>query len=57
MSAATETYGRQHSQKFQDAGKGIIGLMTGLLGLYMTAAMWVEFNEALGFYFGHQWVL
>ena len=31
---------------------GIIGLMTGLLGLYMTAAMWVEFNEALGFYFG-----
>ena len=36
----------------QDAGKGIIGLMTGLLGLYMTAAMWVEFNEALGFYLG-----
>lgn len=26
--------------------------MTGLLGLYMTAAMWVEFNEALGVFFG-----
>ena len=36
----------------QDAGKGMIGLMTGLLGLYMTAAMWIEFNQALGFYFG-----
>ena len=36
----------------QNAGKGLIGMMTGLLGLYMTAAMWVEFNEALGFYFG-----
>ncbi len=36
----------------QNAGKGLIGMMTGLLGLYMTAAMWLEFNEALGFYFG-----
>ncbi len=36
----------------QSAGKGMIGAMSGLLGLYMTAAMWMEFNEALGFYFG-----
>ena len=26
--------------------------MTGALGLYMTAAMWMEFNDALGFYLG-----
>ena len=36
----------------QTAGKGAIAALTGLLGLYMTAAMWVEFNEALGVFFG-----
>ena len=36
----------------QTAGKGAIAALTGLLGLYMTAAMWVEFNEALGAFFG-----
>jgi len=32
----------------QHRGKGIIAGLTGLLGLYFTAAMWVEFNDALG---------
>ena len=36
----------------QTAGTGAIAALTGLLGLYMTAAMWVEFNEALGVFFG-----
>ena len=36
----------------QTAGKGAIAALTGILGLYMTAAMWFEFNEALGVYFG-----
>ena len=36
----------------QKAGKGAIATLTGLLGLYMTAAMWVEFNAALGTVFG-----
>ena len=36
----------------QTAGRGAIAGLTGLLGLYMTAAMWVEFNEALGVFFG-----
>ena len=36
----------------QTAGRGAIAALTGLLGLYMTAAMWVEFNEALGVFFG-----
>ena len=36
----------------QTAGKGAIAALTGILGLYMTAAMWVEFNEALGTLFG-----
>jgi len=36
----------------QSAGRGAIAALTGLLGLYMTAAMWVEFNEALGVFFG-----
>tara|TARA_B100000579_G_C22678446_1_gene779104 strand:- start:308 stop:694 length:387 start_codon:yes stop_codon:yes gene_type:complete len=36
----------------QTAGRGAIAGLTGLLGLYMTAAMWVEFNEALGAFFG-----
>ena len=35
----------------QTAGKGAIAALTGLLGLYMTAAMWVEFNEPLGVFF------
>lgn len=34
------------------AEKKFIGWMTGALGLYMTAAMWLEFNDALGFYLG-----
>ena len=34
------------------AEKSTIGMLTGALGLYMTAAMWFEFNEALGFYLG-----
>lgn len=34
------------------AEKKVIGWMTGALGLYMTAAMWMEFNDALGFYLG-----
>ncbi len=36
----------------QTAGRGAIAALTGLLGLYMTAAMWVEFNDALGVFFG-----
>tara|TARA_B100001250_G_C19791318_1_gene786650 strand:- start:803 stop:1186 length:384 start_codon:yes stop_codon:yes gene_type:complete len=36
----------------QKAGKGLIAALTGFFGLYLTAAMWLEFNEALGFYFG-----
>ena len=34
------------------AEKKVIGWMTGALGLYMTAAMWLEFNDALGFFLG-----
>jgi len=34
------------------AEKSTISMLTGALGLYMTAAMWFEFNEALGFYLG-----
>ena len=34
------------------AEKSTIGMLTGALGLYMTAAMWFEFNEALGFFLG-----
>ena len=34
------------------AEKSTIGMLTGALGLYMTAAMWFEFNEAVGFYLG-----
>ena len=29
-----------------------LGLLTGILGFYMTAAMWYEFNDALGALFG-----
>ena len=36
----------------QTAGRGAIAALTGILGLYMTAAMWVEFNDALGNFFG-----
>ncbi|MBR96011.1 MAG: hypothetical protein CMA81_04250 [Euryarchaeota archaeon] len=36
----------------QTAGKGLIATLTGILGLYLTAAMWVEFNDALGTLFG-----
>tara|TARA_A100001234_G_C12611788_1_gene379824 strand:+ start:988 stop:1413 length:426 start_codon:yes stop_codon:yes gene_type:complete len=32
----------------QHRGKGVIAGLTGLLGLYFSAAMWVEFNDALG---------
>jgi hypothetical protein len=34
------------------AEKSFISMLTGALGIYMTAAMWFEFNDALGFYFG-----
>lgn len=34
------------------AEKSTISMLTGALGLYMTAAMWFEFNEALGAYLG-----
>ena len=30
------------------SGKGIIGALTGILGIYLSAAMWMEFNDALG---------
>ncbi len=36
----------------QSKGKGIISLLTAGLGLYLTAAMWAEFNSALGIFFG-----
>ena len=32
----------------QHRGKGVIAGLTGLLGIYFSAAMWVEFNDALG---------
>ena len=34
------------------AEKSTISMLTGALGVYMTAAMWFEFNDALGVYFG-----
>lgn len=34
------------------AEKSTINMLTGALGFYMTAAMWFEFNDALGDYFG-----
>ena len=34
------------------AEKSTISMLTGALGLYMTTAMWFEFNDALGDYFG-----
>ncbi len=36
----------------QSKGKGLISLLTGLFGLYLTAAMWTEFNSALGIFLG-----
>jgi hypothetical protein len=36
----------------QHRGKGIIGTLTGLLSLYLSFAMWEEFNESLGTLFG-----
>ena len=34
------------------AEKSTISMLTGALGVYMTAAMWYEFTGALGDYFG-----
>ena len=36
----------------QKKGKGLISLLTAGLGIYLTAAMWAEFNSALGSLFG-----
>lgn len=36
----------------QKRGKGLISLLTAGLGLYLTAAMWTEFNSALGVLLG-----
>ena len=36
----------------QKKGKGLIYLLTAGLGIYLTAAMWAEFNSALGSLFG-----
>ncbi len=32
--------------------KGVFSLLTAGLGIYVTAAMWTEFNAALGLFFG-----
>jgi uncharacterized membrane protein YhiD involved in acid resistance len=36
----------------QHRGKGMIAGLTALLGLWFSAAMWIEFNDALGGFFG-----
>jgi len=36
----------------ESKGKGAISLLTAGLGLYLTAAMWSEFNSALGIFLG-----
>ena len=36
----------------QHRGKGMIGTLTGLLSLYLSFAMWEEFNDSLGALFG-----
>jgi len=36
----------------ESKGKGVISLLTAGLGLYLTAAMWTEFNSALGILLG-----
>ena len=36
----------------QHRGKGLIGTLTGLLSLYLSFAMWEEFNDSLGSLFG-----
>jgi hypothetical protein len=34
-----------------------VGAMTGLLGVYLTFKMWVEFQDALGTVFGASWAI
>lgn len=34
-----------------------VGAMTGLLGVYLTFKMWVEFQDALGTVFGASWAV
>jgi len=34
-----------------------VGAMTGLLGIYLTFKMWVEFQDALGTVFGASWAV
>lgn len=34
-----------------------VGAMTGMLGLYLTFKMWVEFQDALGTVFGGAWAV
>ena len=36
----------------QSKGKGLISMLTAAFGLYLTAAMWNEFNTALGAFLG-----
>lgn len=36
----------------QSKGKGLISMLTAGFGLYLTAAMWTEFNNALGAFMG-----
>ncbi len=36
----------------QSKGKGLISILTAGFGLYLTAAMWTEFNTALGAFLG-----
>lgn len=36
----------------QSKGKGLISILTAMFGLYLTAAMWTEFNSALGMFLG-----
>ena len=36
----------------QHRGKGMIAGLTAILGLWLSAAMWIEFNDALGGFFG-----
>lgn len=36
----------------QHRGKGMIAGLTALMGLWLSAAMWIEFNDALGGFFG-----
>lgn len=36
----------------QSKGKGLISMLTAAFGFYLTAAMWNEFNDALGVFLG-----